>query len=314
VRFSSCLLLVALLVFLCVPTLGRAGVTIESRMDVTMLGGGGKGSGKVEIEGRARRETRTITLGVAGSDMGQEQRSDAITRLDRDVQWQLDADDSTFRTVALERLGDTAGAGGMAMPGLTPEAASTLTWKVEVTPRDETTIVAGYRARRTDITLTGTAHPADEGNALTIRLVTQWWMSSAVPGAAQMHAFDEGFEHATGGLGADVPGLLAGLPGAAEGIRQLTAARRDLAGVPLRTVIAVEAPGLGSMLGRALSGQGDEGAAPDAGADTSPLVTSTIEVTAIHAGRIAPSRFALPAGYRAAAAAKDDAPPPEVHE
>ncbi len=304
---------------LALPARARAGVTIDTRMDVSMLGGGGRGTGRVEIEGKARRETRTIALGSAGSDMGQEQRSDALTRLDRGTQWQIDADDSSYRAVPLARLGaemDRAGVGGMPFPGLSPDAAATLTWQVTVTPRDDTARIAGYDARRTDITLTGTAHGPETGDVASLRLVTQWWMSGAVPGAGEVRAFDAGFELATNGLGADVPGLLAGLPGSAEAIARLTAARRGLKGVPLRTVLSVEAPGLAAML-QSMGGEGNgadgggDGAAH--GADAPPLVTSVIEVTSIRAGRIPAAHLALPRGFHAAAA-EADAPPAETHE
>jgi len=288
----------------------RAGVTIETRIDVTMLGGTGQGTGTVEVQGTMRREVRTLDLDAPGaSELGAAQKSDAITRLDKGVQWQLDADDSSYRAVPLSHLGDMASAGNVALPGLTPEAASTLTWKVVVTPTQESAVVAGYAAHRTDITLTGTSHAEDAGPLRTIRLVTQWWMATAAPGAAELRAFDRGFARATGGLGADVPGLLAGLPGAADAIARLERARSALPGVPLRTILQVEAPGVASLLGS--MGGGDKAGGED-DVQAMPLVTSTIEVTSIRAGKVPAARFAVPAGFHAQTA--DAAPPTEVHE
>src|SRR5947208_1052112 len=81
--------------------------------------------------------------------------------------------------------------------------------------------IAGYRARRTDITLTGTAHDPGSYGAMTLRLGTQWWMSTQAPGAAEIERFDRGFEKATRGLSPDAPGLLAGLPGAQDAMERL---------------------------------------------------------------------------------------------
>jgi hypothetical protein len=300
----------------------QAGVTVETRMDVSMLGGAGGGAGTVEIQGLLRRETRHISFAGAAATAAPTADSDAITRLDKGVQWQLDASDSSYGEVPLSRLGASlTSPGGMALPGLDPSVDAHVSWSVVVTPHKQSARIAGFLARRTDIVLTGTAHDPETGAAMTLRLVTQWWMCTTAPGAAETEAFERGFEKATGGLSPDVPGLLSGLPGARDAVLRLTNARRGLTGVPLRTVLEVRAPGLAAMLGKAmgsLEGGGGEGVAPSATGDATgdatggadePLVTSTIEVTAIHAGRIATSRFLPPLGYVRAEGA-----PREVHE
>jgi hypothetical protein len=304
--------LAALLFAACGPA--WAGVTVETRMDVSMMAGAGGGSGTVEIQGLLRRETRHVSFAGASAGPDPSADSDAITRLDKGVQWQLDAADSTYRETPLARLrASFTVPGGGALPGLDPSADPHVTWAVEVTPRTEMARIAGYRARRTDITLTGTAHDPGSDGAMTLRLVTQWWMSTQAAGAAEIEAFERGFEKATGGLSPDVPGLLAGLPGAQDAVARLTTARRGLHGVALRTVLEVRAPGLAAMLGKATGGDaGDRGPSSGAAVDE-PLVTSTIEVTAIRAGRIAAARFLPPAGYTRADDAKPEAPH-EEHE
>jgi hypothetical protein len=290
-----------------------AGVTVETRMDVSMIAGAGGGSGTVEIQGLLRRETRHVSFsGGASVYLEQGDDSDAITRLDKGVQWELGAADSTYREMPLAGLETSFTVpGGGVLPGFDSSADQHVTWTVEATPRAEMARIAGYRARRTDITLTGRTHDPGSDGGMTLRLVTQWWMSTQAAGAAEIEAFDRGFEKATGGLSPDVPGLLAGLPGAQEAVARLLTARRGLHGVALRTVLEVRAPGLAAMLGKATGGDAGGGSSSGAGAEE-PLVTSTIEVTAIRAGRIAAARFLPPAGYTRVVEAKW-IPPPKEH-
>jgi hypothetical protein len=278
------------------PRTCAADVTLESRLTVESIGGSGSGDVTMELSGLKRREERRLAFTGAFAPGGADTSETTITRLDRAVLTRLDAADSTFEDIPLAQVGAKLRQGGAdVMPGMDPSSVD-LRWTVETASPGGTATIAGFTATPTVITLRGKGTSRTSGEPIELALVSELWSARGVPGAAELRAFDARYATAVGMDPGAIEATLGsfGLPKSA--LRLLSAARAKVAGTPLRTVLKLEMPGLSDLLAKmsaALPGGGSAAPAP-----SGPLLTTTIEVTKVSAGKVGADRFLVPPGYR----------------
>lgn len=293
--FRSILLLPAALALVAGAPAARADVTIESRLTIESMGGGGSGPVTVELSGLKRREERRLEFTGPFAPAHPETTESAITRLDRAVLYRLDAADSSYDEIPLARVGATMRQGRVPA-GIDPASSLEMTWTVETSAPGGSETIAGHVATPSVITLRGKGRSRQTGQPIELALVSELWTATGVPGAAELRAFDARYATAVGmGPGA-LEETLAGFGLSKAALRILTAARAKVTGMPLRTVMRLEMPGLNDLIAKLSASM--PGASGDLPAVSGPLITSTIEVTSITAGRIAPERFRVPVGYR----------------
>jgi hypothetical protein len=291
--------LLSILLFsaLAVPCPAGADVTLESRLTVESIGGGGSGEMTTELSGLKSREQRHLVLSGPFAPGGKDTMETTITRLDRALLTRLDAADSTFEDIPLTEVGAKLREGGASvMPGMDPASGLDLTWTVATSKPGGEATIAGFTATPTLITLRGKGTSRASGQPVELALVSELWSARGVPGAAEMRAFDARYATAVG----MEPGSLAsalgsfGVPKSA--LRLLAAARAKVPGTALKSVLKLEMPGLSDLLAKMSAAlPGAEGAAP---APSGPLITLTIEVTKVSAARLGADRFRVPEGFR----------------
>jgi len=296
-RFRSTLPLLAAFALAAGASAAGADVTIESRLTIESMGGGGSGPVTVELSGLKRREERRLVFSGPFAPANPETTESAITRLDRAVLYRLDPADSSYDEVPLARVGALMRKGGAGVPpGVDPASSLDITWTVETAAPGGSETIAGHVATPSVITLRGKGKSRQTGQPIELALVSEVWTAPGVPGAAELRAFDTRYATAVGMAPGALEETLASFGLSKAALHMLTAARAKVRGTPLRTVMRLEMPGLSDMLAKLQASM--PGASGDLPPVEGPLVTSTIEVTSITAGRIAPERFRVPAGFR----------------
>lgn len=277
--------------------LARADVTIESRLTIESIGGGGSGAVTSQVSGLKRREDRRLAFSGPFAPAHPETTESAITRLDRGLLYKLDPLEASYEEVPLARLPAMLRQGGAsALPGIDPASSLDLTWTVETSSPGGSETIAGYVATPSVITLRGKGTNRQSGQPVEMALISEQWNAPGVPGSAELRAFDARYAKAVGMDPGALEETLGSFGLSKSALRMLSAARAKVAGTPLRTVMRLEIPALSNLL-RGLTAALPQGGAEAAPADA-PLITSTVEVTSIVRGRIPAERFGVPAGYR----------------
>lgn len=244
------LLAVTALIALAVPV--RAAVTMQEKTVSTGLGGFGNGTtertvviagDKSRTDGSATYTGRFKTL--AGG--GKPKASAEITRLDREVIWSLDPAKKSYTEMTFAEMRE-AFEKGMAeaqaeldKPENKHAKDVEMTYTVDVKRTGKKETVNGFAAEEFLVTLTAT--PKDKSTdqpAGTYTMTMDQWMSTAVPGQAEMMAYYRRFAEKMG-LDPQMQHMAGGMMSQyGDGLKKMAEKMKDMKGYPVRSTLTVQ--------------------------------------------------------------------------
>lgn len=240
----------ALAVALALTAPAAADVVVKQKTVSLGLGGFGAGTtdATLTIAGdKSRSEDEFTYTGRFKTLVGKKpQTTVSITRLDREVMWHLDLEKQQYTelTFAEMRAATEAGMGEMEKSAREekPKDAD-MTFTVDVKKTGARQEINGFPCEQVIVTCIGKpAHPKKGEEGGEIHLVTDEWLSTKVPGQAEIEAFHRKFAEK---MGLDMTLMRSG--GTAQrmygnGMREMAAKLKDLQGYPVKTTFTVEGP------------------------------------------------------------------------
>jgi hypothetical protein len=248
-RLSACGLLLAFLAAAAMPA--RADVTMQEKIVSSGIGGFGGGNSVTTrvIAGDKGREDETFTYtGKLKTFAGKPRSSSTITRLDKELIWELDPAKKEYgeMTFAQMREAMAKGAAEAQAEMKKPENAQAqkdmqLDFKVDVQRTGKKEKVNGFDAEQWIITLT--AVPRDKKSGETAggyRMKLDGWYSTQVPGQAEVAAYYRRWAEKMG-MDPQLRSLASGLmAGHGDAVREMAAKMKDLKGVAVRSIMTMD--------------------------------------------------------------------------
>ena len=250
---SSRGLLLAVPALLALAVSAHAAVVMQEKTVSSGFGGFGNGTSErtIVIAGDKSRTDESSTYTgrfktIAGG--GKPKASAEITRLDRELFWYLDPAKKQYSELTFAQLREQLAKGmadaqaEMANPDARqsdPNVVTTFSVDVKRTGKKET--INGFAAEEFLITLTATSKNKSDGKVVgTYTMTMDQWMSTAVPGQAEMQAY---YRRMADKLGMDPQ--LQRTAGAAmamygDGIKELAAKMKDMKGYPVRSTLTIQ--------------------------------------------------------------------------
>ena len=233
------------LAFFLAAATATADVTIQQKTVSSGMGGFGDGtsvSTMVIAGDRSRSDDDYTYTGrfktLAGG--GRPKHSANITRLDRELTWQLNDDKQQCTELTFEEMRRMM-AEGIAVQrdaGQKPQDVD-MDFKVDVKRTGNKDTVNGFAAEQVIITVTGTARDKQKGGEGTMTLTMEQWLAPSVPGQAEVQAFYRKFADKLG-----IDPELQRMGGAAmalygNAIRRAAEEMKGLKGYPVRSIMKI---------------------------------------------------------------------------
>jgi hypothetical protein len=233
-----------------------------------------------------------------------------ITRLDKGIIWELDPEKKTYKESSLESL-----KADLDQAEETPEEETAeddeYVWSVEITDLEGTQKIAGYECRGV---LGRAIGVRKDGRPDTAFITYEQWLSEAIPGMAEVEAYNEKYSRL---VGVDdmwsQENMASMLRGYGTQFEELSADMSTRKGYPLKTVVTIEsvapaseeqeadeeaddASGMAEMMKKMFKGnQGDENAAEAAG--RIKVFSMTNEVISVAEKAADDGQFEVPSDY-----------------
>jgi hypothetical protein len=238
----------ALVLTLLLASTAAADVTIQETSVSEGLGGFGNGTTRrtMLVAGdMSRSEDEATYTGrfktLAGG--GKPRTSISITRIDKEVLWDLDPQKKTYTEITFAEMRELM-AKGLAEAGPAPDAEprdGEMTFTVDVKRTGAKQDVNGFAAEQVVVTCVG--RPKDAGadaKDREVRFVMDLWLTKSAPGAKEMTEFGRRFA-AKMGLDpqlASIGGTVQRMYGGA--MKELAARMKDLDGYPVRSTFTID--------------------------------------------------------------------------
>lgn len=249
---SSRGLLLAVPALLALAVSAHAAVVMQEKTVSNGLGGFGNGTSErtIVIAGdRSRTDESSTYTGrfktIAGG--GKPRASAEITRLDREVMWFLDPAKKQYSELTFAQMRELA-AKGMAdaqAEMAKPEARQAqqdvvTTYTVDVKRTGNKDTINGFAAEEFIVTVTATQKNKSNGQKVgSYTLAMDQWMSTAVPGQAEVQAYYKQFAVKMG-LDPQVQRAAgAAMAMYGDAIREAAAKMKDMKGVPVRSTLTI---------------------------------------------------------------------------
>lgn len=254
---SSRGLLLAVPALLALAVSAHAAVVMQEKTVSSGFGGFGNGTSErtIVIAGdRSRTDESSTYTGrfktIAGG--GKPRTSAEITRLDREVFWNLDPAKKQYSELTFAQLREQLAKGmaeaqsEMAKPDARKPDDVVTTFKVDVKRTGKKETINGFAAEQFIVTLTATSKDKSSGQEVgTYTMTMDQWLSTAVPGQAEAQAY---YKQLAAKLGMDPQ--LQRAAGAAmamygDAMKEIAAKMKDMKGYPVRSTLTVQ---LGAVL------------------------------------------------------------------
>ena len=206
-------------------------------------------------------------------------RSATIVRLDRGLEWHLEADrkryrESAFPTEAerqsarqrqqaqLEKLKQCAA--NATQPASAPASNCEKTDpKFDVTQTSETAVIAGHPVRKAHVSMTYACKDVNTGDTCDFAATSDLWLTDApLPGLQERSAFGDAYRHKLGlddASSATTGAMRLALAPYQDQLQRMSERAAELKGTPLRTRFALSVSGARCAAARSGSGAGADG-------------------------------------------------------
>lgn len=188
-------------------------------------------------------------------------KSADIVRLDKSLEWHLDPDKKRYREsefatpeqraqaqqklqAMLDKMKQCPAAARQPGPAADCEKSDP---KFDVRKTDESAVIAGFTARKTQVSMTYSCKSVKTGDTCDFTVASDLWLTGDdVPGEAERRAFALaharmlGIDEITGSMAGQMKSMLAPY---LDQLKQVTAKAGEIKGTPLRTVFTVSVGG-----------------------------------------------------------------------
>jgi hypothetical protein len=242
----------ALVLALLLASTAAADVTIKETTVSEGLGGFGNGTTHrtTIVAGDASRSEDEATYTgrfktLAGG--GKPRTTVSITRIDREVVWDLDPQKRTYTVLTFAEMRERMAKGLAAADDAGPEGApqdADMTFTVDVRRTGAKETVNGFAAEQ--FVVTGVGRPKDaapEAKDREVRMVMDLWLTQNAPGAKEMTEFGRrfaaklGIEAQVARIGATAQRMYGGA------MKEMGEKLKDLDGYPVRSTFTIEGAG-----------------------------------------------------------------------
>jgi hypothetical protein len=256
-----------------------ADVTYEQKITMGgMAAMGGDTRTTTQISGDKMRKATSMTFSnPMMQKLAKGQDSAEITRLDRELVWNIDLKAKTYTEMTFAQMREQT-AKAMAMMkrgGDAPDAKST----VDVKTPGGTKTIAGVTCREAIITVTTPRVDEESGKTVTSVMTWDTWNAKDAPGLKEMEEFQRryaekmGFDEMAAMIGPMAQGMMGDM-------KELTAAMKKVGGFPLAFTMTMEGGGAEGM----------------------PPFSVTMETVSLSTTGTDASAFEVPAGFKKVAA------------
>jgi hypothetical protein len=310
IRFSFLLAALVMFVF---SGFASADVMIKSRSTMgQMLGiGSSESETSVYIKGDKNRTETTTSFKsnmfqMAKKDMTS--RTTEIFRLDKEVKWDLESKDDSYRETNLKSLKPSLGEykGQESPPGMSsPEdEAEDYTWTVDVDISEDAEVVNGFKSNRAVVNAIG-VHKEDVSDSMFVTL--KMWRSEELPNIDEIEAFHKKFSEITG-FDEDISSMKMEEYSAGFGKEFEESAKKieEMKGYQVKTEMVVQTSSSGaageeesdisSMMKGLMGTDKGEGEESDSGRIT--VISIADEIVSVDNSAIDDKMFEIPEGYK----------------
>jgi hypothetical protein len=206
-------------------------------------------------------------------------RSATIVRLDRGLEWHLEADQKRYREnlfpteaerqaarqrqqTQLEKLKQCAANTAQTVPTPAPNCEKTDP-KFDVTQTSETAVIAGHPVRKAHLSMTYACKDVNTGDTCDFAATSDLWLTDApLPGLQERSTFGEAYRRKLGldeASSAMVAPMRLALAPYQDQLQRMSERAAELKGTPLRTSFALSVSGARCAVARSGSGAGSGG-------------------------------------------------------
>ncbi len=284
-----------------------ADVMIKSKATMGQMLGIGSSESETSVYIKAdKNRTETTTsfksqmLQMSKQDMTS--RSTEIFRLDKEVKWELEHKDKSYREVFLKSLKPSIGdyKGQESSPD---DEAEDYTWTVTVDISENGEVVNGFKSNKAVVNAIG-VNKEDVSDSMFVTL--KMWRSEELPHIDEIEAFHKKFSEITG-IDEDVSSMKMEEYSSGFGKEFEESAKKieEMKGYQVKTEMVVqksasgeagdeESDVSGMMKGLMGMGKGKEG---DSDSERITIISITDEITSVDASEIDNKMFEVPEGY-----------------
>ncbi len=229
----------------------RADVTMQEKTVSSGLGGFGSGTTtrtRVIAADKGREDEQFTYTGRLKTFAGKPRSSSTITRLDKELIWELDAPKKEYGELSFAQMREAMAKGVADAKAEMKQPANAkaqqdvqVDFKVDVQRTGKKDKVNGFDAEQWIITLT--ASPKDKTNGATAgayKIKLDGWYSTQVPGQAEVSAY---YRHWGEKMGMDpqVQSMASSLMSQhGDAVREIAAKMKDLKGVAVRSTMTMD--------------------------------------------------------------------------
>ena len=275
------------------------------------------GMGNMEMEAtimlkgdKQKQESSTKFMGAMAQYMpgGGEQNQMTITRLDKEMIWNIDMLKKTYTEMTFDDMKKMMGM-AMAESEKAAEEDVEAKVKVDVKKSGQKKKIAGYECEEFIIKMVAEGKDVMSGETQEFEVNTHLWVSPKVKGYDQIESFQKKMAEKMGFEGKYEPGLAQVLTRYGIEAEELTKKMKEIKGLPMLTVVKMKAAGEAAEVDEeekaeqkeamemAMKMMGKKMEKAEEPEEEGVLMTLTTEITEIQVKEVTDSEFELPEGF-----------------